>query len=238
MGIEYFHYLIPRPNDFFPSARHIVKLVDGLRESSWICNPASPEFAQMQFQTYDYHVHARSTGAFAGTPDRYCEVPYPTTEDWLSNRLGDDLILCWPVNHFGNSGLHYPFADARGEEPDAYFDLRLEFSPNYVCRAAESLDPPSPPIKCKRCSKKLEFWAEAPSRKDIFYSMRIHPKCPNCGKRFDVSSLPQINRDAWTGEERISLGGATSRFALAIDCGKCLPKARGIHLDPSLVAFA
>ena len=44
-----------------------------------------------------------------------------------------------------------------------------------------------------------------------------------CGAAFDPRTRKASVRDPWTNETSRVPGGATFRFALAIDCGKCWP---------------
>ena len=56
-----------------------------------------------------------------------------------------------------------------------------------------------------------------------FYTKLIHAVCPSCGRLVDVTHWPAVIRDGFTGEPHAVSGGATSRFALSIDCGKGFP---------------
>ena len=41
---------------------------------------------------------------------------------------------------------------------------------------------------------------------------------------FDPSLIQVVVRDAWTGKKSLVIGGAMYRFAVVIDCGKCIPE--------------
>jgi len=47
MGIEYCHYLIPRPNNFRPSAQQLATLIESLIEDCWIAAPGSAALKKM-----------------------------------------------------------------------------------------------------------------------------------------------------------------------------------------------
>jgi hypothetical protein len=61
MGVEYKHYLLPRPNGMFPSVAKLLQLVDGMAAGGWILTPASPSFATRE--NWKSHKAANETGA-------------------------------------------------------------------------------------------------------------------------------------------------------------------------------
>jgi hypothetical protein len=57
----------------------------------------------------------------------------------------------------------------------------------------------------------------------LFYAPRMRTRCQACGRAFDPSERAATVRDPWTNEESKVRGGATFRFAVVVDCGKCWP---------------
>src|SRR5262245_46119659 len=93
------------------------------------------------------------------------------------------------------------------------------------------------PRTCEDCGRGLEF--ESPADEfgatcGIFYSSRLHVRCPECGTPFDVTHLPAVFKNGRTGEKNVVLGGACYRFAIVIDCGKCIPEKENVNMSPSL----
>ena len=83
------------------------------------------------------------------------------------------------------------------------------------------------------CGAELRHEAESGSE-SLFYAPRLLATCKQCGKPFDPSTRVAKVRDPWTNTESDMPGGATFRFALVVDCGKCWPDDGAFHVHPEL----
>jgi hypothetical protein len=162
-------------------------------------------------------------------------APFPLTGAWLNLRMAKDLILAWPVSDLAGTTLRYPL---RPCPDDPYHELQIHLCPDYVYHCSELIDPLTTEVRCP-CGESLEFGPPA-GVPDVFYSGRIHFICPSCGKEFQPEQLTARVRNAWTGEELgLIAGAAIYRFAIIVDCGKCLPPSDtgAIDFEPDLVAL-
>jgi hypothetical protein len=237
MGVEYKHYLIPRPNSFVPEPDQVVSLLNKMQKNHWIIDPRSGSFAHMEYNVMTYTPFARESGAFAQLGrDQWCSFPYPFTANWLGRHLDKDLLLCWPVQNLAASGLCYPLSDNAWDPCQTYYDIELHFSPDYVYHVSENIDPFAKAPVCEHCREGLEFDSppdEFGSTCGIFYSSQLLVHCPECGTPFDVARLPAVVRDGRTGDEDVIMGGACYRFAIVVDCGKCIPE-KNLKITPTL----
>lgn len=130
-----------------------------------------------------------------------------------------DLQIVWPVTSMHGTGLRYPLTP----QPDnPYYEFEIRLCENYVYPTSELIDPFREAPECE-CGESLEF--DEDINKDIFSSARIRFACPSCGKEFDPSLLLASVRNGWTGDSIGPIpGGACHRFAIVVDCGKCLPE--------------
>jgi hypothetical protein len=96
-------------------------------------------------------------------------------------------------------------------------------SGEYVQHVSELIDPIN--ATCE-CGEDLEYYPED----DIFYSSRIRNPCPQCARPFDPSAIEVVVRDGWTGDESQVRGGAIYRFAITIDCHKCIPERKSVPI--------
>jgi hypothetical protein len=237
MGVASRHFLIPRPNRFRPDAEQLCELIAVLAKGFWIHDPTDTSRACPAHDgCYNSHKFAEETGAYARTGrgmNDCSAVAMPIPPLWLKERMRKDLILAWPVNHMEGTRLRYPLRP-RPEEP--YYEFEIHLGIDYVYRMSELIDPFPGKVRCT-CEQVLEYWTDD---NDIFYSGRIRLVCTKCGKEFDPDGLKARVRNGWTGEVvGVISGGAASRFAIVVDCGKCIPPADGgrIDFEPDLVAL-
>jgi hypothetical protein len=149
-----------------------------------------------------------------------------------AEHAGADTMLVFGVEQFGASGLRAPFVLDGGLAADAYYEVQLHIAAEYVYRTSELIDP-FEDTSCA-CGEDLELQPT----EDLFYTSRLRVACTACGQPFDPTSKMAMVRDPWTDEESPIAGGATYRFALAIDCGKYVPHEEGqFELDPALPAL-
>jgi DNA-directed RNA polymerase subunit RPC12/RpoP len=231
VGVEYRHYLIPRPNFFRPDVGQLCSFLQELIAHKWISPLASAQVRRMLTERpgMTYHELAARTGAFAKTARGFSTVPGSWSLKW-EKYLNKDTLLSWPVTDLSMLDLRYPFEHLNSVRDEVYYDLEIHLSCDYVYRCSECIDP-FDDTNC-RCGQSLEYANDD----RVFYASRIRYQCPDCGREFDVSQKPAVLKNGLTGEKSTVPGGATYRFALAVDCGKWLPsRSAVINLHPDLV---
>jgi hypothetical protein len=126
------------------------------------------------------------------------------------------------VESLGASGLHYPLTLMPEfiEPADVYYDLELHLGREYVYRTSELIEP----FACERCTAcgAVLGIPSAVIHEDALFYLQLYRHCPACGVEFrpeDRTAIVNDPRDRDAG--RPVSGGATSRFALAVECGKC-----------------
>jgi hypothetical protein len=137
------------------------------------------------------------------------------------------------VTNFGER-LRYPLdTDSPADDPEeTYYDLQLWLPRDYVYKTSEQIAPFAD-TRCA-CGAELQYDPEVEGRV-LFHTSRMHAVCTQCGKPFDAATRATTVRNAWTNEPSSVPGGATFRFALVVDCGKCWPDdAGGFHVHPEL----
>jgi hypothetical protein len=233
MGVEYRSYLIPRPNTFRPRPDVALALVAALRDDGWLLGPDHKALANLPFAQSRLYAPARGHGYFArrvGDRESF-SAPLGDLFHGFANR---DLMVVWPVESLGASGLRYPLEPLPFDDPadavDCYYEIQLHFGHDYVYRMSESIDPFDPSPSCHR-GHALERDAE--SEEDPFYSSRLALRCPKCDAKFDPSEFIATGRDGWTGTAIRVPGGMTYRFAVVIDCGKFFGR-RPLRFSPRL----
>jgi hypothetical protein len=133
-----------------------------------------------------------------------------------------------------DTDLRYPL---RPRPAEPYYTLELHLCSDYVYHMSELIDPFPNKVWCA-CGQLLEYYAEG-ERSNIFSSSRIHCVCPNCRSDFDPARQCARVRHGWTGETIGFIpGGAAYRFAVVVDCGKCIPDREmgRIDFEPDLVS--
>ena len=183
MGVEYRHYLIPKPNDFMPKPEDLERFIGRAAAENW--------------------------------------VPYDKPE---VRRGGKDRILSWRIE---SPAIAYPLAPVDVPPQDRTFEIQIHVSSDFVYHASECIDPFE--SSACACGTQLDYDSED----ELFTDLRLPVACPVCGKAFDPSDLPAAYRHPVTGEESLLRGGASYRFAIVIDCGKCVPsESKAVTADP------
>jgi len=233
MGVEYRCFLIPRPNTFRPRPDVALALVDALRDDGWILGPDHAALAKLPFSQSRLYSPAKGCGYFArrvGAREPFVEP----LSDLFDNFAERDLMVVWPVESFGTSGLRYPLKPLPYDDPvnagGCYYDVQLHFGRDFIYHMSEVIDPFDPLPTCP-CGQILECKPE--SNDDPFYSARLAARCPRCRTAFDPTQLVATGRDGWTGDAMRVHGGATYRFAVVIDCGKFFSRQQH-HFHPRL----
>lgn len=242
MGVEYCHYLIPRPNSFRPNGAQLAKLVAALAKDNWIAVPGSDALRQMAIINNTPQDEAEDEWAYLQLPPRYDgrdeSAPHSLTSDWFEEHLSADLKLIIPVEHADQIGLQYALTIDSELPDDPYYAIQIQACDDYIHHVSELID--AVEAICL-CGESLEYHPSADPEEelfgDIFYASRIKSQCPHCRNFFDPSNLEVTVRDAWTGAESVIRGGAIYRFAVLIDCGKCIPQPKHspIRANPSLL---
>lgn len=230
MGVEYCHYLFPRPNSFRPSPAQLVGFVEALAADNWIAVPGSKAMKKMAAIDDMSDEDACSVWAQIWLSVGYGSVPYPLTTEWFEGRELLDTRLAISIEHGDQIGLRYPLINDWTPPEDPYYDIQLHLSLEYVQHVSELIHPIN--AICE-CGEDLEYYPED----DIFYASRIRNPCPQCARTFDPSAIEVVVRDGWTGEESQIRGGTIYRFAIAIDCHKCIPERKSVPIraNPALL---
>ena len=233
MGVEYCHYLIPRPNNFVPTAEQLSDLAIAFATDDWIACPGSDAIRKTASIDSMAYADAESTYAKVKRQRGFEAVPFPLTADWFKKQSASDLHLTFPVEHGDQVGLHFPLIADGGIPADPYYGIQLHLSSSdFIHHSSEVIEPID--ATCN-CGEKLEYDLED----EVFYSARIRERCYRCGQIFDPATMDVTVRDGWNGSKSIVRGGAIYRFAVVIDCGKCIPprKSRLIRANPNLLSL-
>lgn len=240
MGVEYQHFAIPRDNSFRPTAEQLAGLINRLDVERWICSPTNPTFPKMTFEGMDYHPKARQSGYLVRNAAGFSSGLLPIDVHWLSELMRDDFMLFWPVCYYHEvaEGLTYPLTPELALDDEPYFDLKIHVSNDHVYRISEIIVPFKSTL-CE-CGADLQYWPDVELKgESIFYSSRLRVACEKCHKSFSPAQLSAEYINGWTDARSRIKGGATSRFSLSIDCGKCFPQTEtgDIALNSQLKAL-
>jgi hypothetical protein len=212
MGVEYRRYLLPRDNTFRPSGEDVARLVE-----AWIANRYAPKsFREAECLAE----HAYWCGPYfqVRERERHPLLLGNPKETFIELLRSPEILFEWPISDTKALGLNYPLRAAPDMgEPDCgpYLDLRIEIADDYVERGDEWIELLNT-TACS-CGEELSY---DPGDSNIFYASRIKRVCPSCGAIFRPQDHPAILRDCATGAPYPEMGGAVSRFAIVIDCGK------------------
>ena len=186
-------------------------------------------------EDFNIPAEAAQTGGIVHTAGGDRPLPALLDIAWLDSHLGQDFMLCWPVGSLARSRLQYPLRPLpEMDHEDLYYEVQIHVAVDYVYRMSE-LIAPFEDTRCS-CGEELEFDAESGGR-GLFYQSRIRSVCSACGQGFDPGTKVAEVADGRTGETRSVCGGATSRLAIVIDCGKAIPDSAGIVASPDLVSL-
>ncbi len=181
MGVEYRCYLIPRPNTFRPPPDAALALVAALRDDGWLLSPGHPALAELPFSQSSLYTPAQGHGYFARRVGSRSSFTAPLA-DLFENFADRDLMVVWPVESLGASGLRYPLEPLPFDDPadadDCYYEVQFHFGHNFIYHTSEIVDPFEPPPTCP-CGHAVE--CEPESAADPFYATRLAARCPQCG---------------------------------------------------------
>ena len=236
MGVEYRHFLIPAENDYRPTpgeaARLVAALVEARFASRGVVDPAADTRADEALEGPGC-VLSRADG------DRRA-WPSPFEAEDLAQLGETDLRLTWDVERLGGSGLIYPMAELPDEDgagpEEAYYALEIHLADDFVYETSETIDP-FWDVAC--CGEALDDGqAEGQAGLPPLFGPSIRRTCPRCGRAFRPQDHVAIVRDGRTGKTAERPGGATYRFAVSVDCGKCFPRSgAAVAMNRDLVAI-
>lgn len=239
MGVEYRHFLIPRPNTYRPTAAQLHAFIQALEHGNWIAAPGSDAHQRLAVIERS-HFGPETTVPWAqerlpnsgGRIRKPATIPHPMTLEWIAARLSGEMKLEFPIPHVQEIGIRYPLVCDSGIPEDAYFTIEIHASNDYINNSSDCIDLVD--AKCD-CGEELLYWPDDDD--DVFFASRIRSQCPSCLKLFDPIACTADFRDGFTGAKFRLAGGAICRFALVIECGKCIPtrKRQPPCVDPVLM---
>jgi hypothetical protein len=125
-----------------------------------------------------------------------------------------DVCHVVEIDHEESPDVRYPFG-GRPEDPEAYWTVQIHRSGgDFIAPFSETLTHESE-YGCA-CGVELQYDDED----DPFGALRVRTRCADCGSRVDPGAYRAIWDD--DGDEK-DIPAPLYRFAIAIDCGKCLP---------------
>ena len=152
---------------------------------------------------------------------RYVETPQHIDPAFIAARIEDGgLLLRYGVRNFDRDVVKYPLARLDYERQDTYYDLQFWWSEDFIYLTSQTLEG-FDSTNC-HCGFNLVFKKEV----DVFAPdehMRLI--CPKCKIPFNPNERVLRICDGYTGEGTEIEGGAVFRFAIEIDCGKCIPNS-------------
>jgi hypothetical protein len=158
MGVECRCYLIPRNNPFRPSVEAVLALVAALQDTGWLLNSERLCSVNLPFDHNRHYEVARGRGYFAltvGTSQAF-DMSLP---ELLATYADRDLMVVWPVESLGKSGLRYPLepipADDRTGAAECYYEIQLHFGRDFIYHSSEVVETFDDPPECS-CGSPLE----------------------------------------------------------------------------------
>jgi hypothetical protein len=216
MGVEYVHWLIPTRPLQRPSAERVLAFLRAMHEDGWIAG--SPR-------------ERRSAPTYASAGDAG-RLPAKPTVAWLRDRRAK-LSIRWSLTETSR----YPLTRLPYLREGMYWDLELHWTRYYLPTPVEDLWR-ARSIKTD-CGEKL--LRGDPLARQIPFSEWMLTKCPSCKNAIDAMDGECRYDNPWTGASRLVAGMGLHRFALRIDCGKCVPETtegRPVLVHPDLVHLA
>ncbi len=229
MGVTFTHLLLPKPRSRTPTVADMARLIDSLVRGGFLLSSNSPRLPLSCFGMSKLNRHAAATGCYIQSRwNEAISFPCPPSAKELVAVSHRDFKLVWPVVDFGASGLRYPLTiwPEKLALEDLYYDVEIQLSRQHVYRTSELIEPFAS-LSCEVCEADLSV-LEDESHDDFdidtwgLGASYLYRLCPNCGVEFhpeDRTALVQDPRGHSPARE--IKGGATSRFALVVECGKC-----------------
>lgn len=224
MGVTFTHLLLPVPRSRTPSHDEMARLVGRLVDDGFLLPSTSPNLHRMLLS------EGPSPEQLAGATG--CSIQFiwheaqpfpcpPKPDDFAA--VGDrDFRLKWPVIDLAASGLQYPLTILPDwvDPAEAYYDIELYHCRQYHHWISELIEPFAN-RECEACGADLVI-PSAELHEDSIFGIQMYRHCPSCGNEFRPEDRPAlVNDPAARDRGRMVPGGATSSFALAVECGKC-----------------
>lgn len=228
MGVTFTHLLLPVPRSHTPSHVELARLIGRLVEAGFLLPPGSPRLPHMRYDEGSIlNQHAAATGCYIQFTRDFTRTearpfPCPPSGEDLAAMADRDFKLVWPVESLEASGLRYPLTLMPEfiEPVDVYYDLELHLGREYLYRTSELIEPFACDT-CTACGAALSI-PGAVIHEDALFDLQLCRHCPACGVEFRPEDQTAIANDPMDRDAgRPVSGGATSRFALAVECGKC-----------------
>ena len=228
MGAEmYCRWLIPKGNEFRPSAAAVAGLVAQLRSKKWVADAS--DLTSCRFDGAIERLAASTGGLAVRTIDNTFgddrsagllasaePLPQELTAEWLDAPSREELRLVWPVDRKGElAPMVYPlslFPSSGAEDKFAAYTLEVHLSSDYV--HPEARDIGSIPTECT-CGEDLAFEWDTDELVPAFAgSSGIFSSCEACCRSFDPSAATATMTRPFDGEKVTVRGGAAYRFAI------------------------
>lgn len=153
-------------------------------------------------------------------------TPFPVSPAWLRARK-EALWLEWPFEDVFEHGLRFPVTPPPFSREHVWFSIEIRWSRYFLQLVGDGIS--SPPIACS-CG------ASFGSSIQTFFLPAFRRRCSRCGAELDPTRYVLRGTDHATGRALALEGGGLHRFAVVLDCGKCVPEDVGpIRAAPELV---
>jgi hypothetical protein len=223
---RYSRWLVPKGNEFRPSAAGTASLVERLRKELWIATPSN--LAGFRFEG-PIEKLAAATGGYAVSTvdndfgdDARARVmagrepqPRELTADWLDEADREELRLVWPVSRLAKeaSPLVYPLTIAPASSDELLrYALEIHLCHDYVYPVAKGIG--LIPTECS-CGEELSFEWDPDELVPAFTdSSGIFWSCEACCRTFEPPGATATLIRPFDGASQVVRGGAAYRFAL------------------------
>lgn len=237
VGVEYSRYLIPKPTSTVIGSETIASLIAALASERWLPKRDSPSLKSVQHRmpapdakairvpstsfprTLISWIKAQPETEYISQFAKLTQSPDAVDANFVRERRDNGgLYLQYSFRNLHHDNIRFPLTEPDFVTPDLYYDLNFYLSNDLVYVTSETLDG-FDSTKCS-CGAELTFDRIG----SVFIDQLLHDRCPDCHKQF----MPAQNRfriaHPMTGEPSYVMGGAVFRFAIELDCGKCIPK--------------
>jgi hypothetical protein len=238
VGVEYSRYLIPQPASYAPSCATVCQLLAVFVENRWLPHAGSESLRSIRYRVPDesakefYDPGTRfpwtllpwiqkkePSRSFLQLPE-YRDCPAQVDEEFLQAQYDNGgLLLEYSLWHLDLDDLVYPLERLDYERDNVYYELRFWLSPDFVYVTSECLEG----FENSRCECGHQLAHEKP--RDVFTTSHFPLNCPICEKPFNPSEYLFRVYNGFNGEQSVVPGGTTFRFAIEMDCGKCMPES-------------
>jgi len=224
MSVTYQHYFIPETAAFHPTSDKLTTFIQGLVDLRFIVDERSFDFGRLISKPT---LGGKTIPGYV-LSDRRTVTPSPASATFFEQFLHSDMIIRWQIIDLSQTPVRHPVELFDIEPAQTWYNIQLELSHDYIYRTGDGIES-FPSTRCG-CGAELEFY----ERNTPFYTSKIRSVCPECGLQFDPSTITVELCNGFTGNCSRVPGGATSKFALVVDCDKCVPLCEVSRLHPDL----